>query len=92
MFRLSRGCGEGIAVADDPGQRVPLILRRLYAKVDALALDMREVKQRLSTLEIGLANQAATEASHYASLALRLDRFEDRIGRIEKRLDLVEPA
>jgi hypothetical protein len=79
-------------MAEDPESLVLVILRRLDGKVDEIALDIRDLKHRLSTLEIGVANLAATEASHYANLALRVDRIEDRIGRIERRLDLVEPA
>ena len=79
-------------MAEDPESLVLVMLRRLDGKMDDMALDIRDIKQRLTTLEIGVANLAATEASHYANLALRVDRVEDRIGRIERRLDLVEPA
>jgi hypothetical protein len=40
-------------------------------------------------LEIAVANLAATEASHYANLALRAGRVDDRLLRIERRLDVV---
>ena len=79
-------------MAEDPESLVLIILRRIDGKVDEIALDIRDLKHRVSTLEIGVANLAATEASHYANLALRVDRIDDRIGRIERRLDLVEPA
>jgi hypothetical protein len=79
-------------MADDPENLILLFLGRLDSKVDAMALDIGDVKQRLTTLEIGVANLAATEASHYANLAVRVDRIEARMARIEKRLDLVEPA
>ncbi len=79
-------------MAGEPEQLMLVYLRRLDAKVDAMALDIGDIKQRLTTLEIGVANLAATEASHYANLASRVDRVETRLARIEKRLDLVEPA
>jgi hypothetical protein len=79
-------------MADDPENLILVFLRRLDSNVDAMALDIGDVKQRLTTLEIGVANLAATEASHYAKLAMRVDRIEARMARIEKRLDLVEPA
>ena len=47
-------------------------------------------KQSLTALAIGIANLAATEASHYANVAVRADRTEERLGRIERRLDLRE--
>jgi hypothetical protein len=52
--------------------------RRDGAKLDRLLEDMREVKGRLGILE-----------SRYASLSNRLDRMDDRVGRIERRLDLL---
>jgi predicted nucleic acid-binding Zn-ribbon protein len=54
-------------------------LRAIRSTVDGLAADMREVKSRLGILE-----------QQYASLSNRLDRMDERIGRIEKRLQLVE--
>ncbi len=77
-------------MSDEPENLILVFLRRIDAKVDALAEEMRGVKHRLTTLGIAVANLAATEASHYASLASRLDRAEARLDRIERRLDLVE--
>jgi len=79
-------------VSDQPENLILVFLRRIDAKVDALADEMREVKHRLTRLEIAVANLAATEANHYASLASRLDRCELRLDRIERRLDLVDMA
>ena len=52
-------------------------LSHIRGAVDALRDDMREVKERLGTLE-----------ANYASVSRRVDRIEARIERIEKRLDL----
>ena len=54
-------------------------LRAIRASVDRLVDDMQEVKARLGILE-----------QQYASLSTRLDRMDERISRIEKRLGLVE--
>jgi len=54
-------------------------LRAIPGNVDRLVEDMHEVKQRLGILE-----------NQYASISNRLDRMDERVGRIEKRLDLVE--
>jgi predicted nucleic acid-binding Zn-ribbon protein len=54
-------------------------LRAIRASVDRLVDDMQEVKGRLGILE-----------QQYASISTRLDRMDERITRIEKRLDLVE--
>jgi predicted nucleic acid-binding Zn-ribbon protein len=54
-------------------------LRAIRATVDRLSDDMQEVKGRLGILE-----------QQYASISIRLDRMDERLLRIEKRLDLVE--
>ncbi len=54
-------------------------LRHIRAAVDALREDMREVKERLGSLE-----------ANYASVSGWIDRLEGRVERIEKRLDLAE--
>ncbi|MCB1511737.1 MAG: hypothetical protein KDJ36_12615 [Hyphomicrobiaceae bacterium] len=54
-------------------------LRAIRATVDRTAEDMQEVKSRLGILE-----------HQYASLSSRLDRLDERVFRIEKRLSLVE--
>jgi hypothetical protein len=66
---------------------------RVNLKLDRLSADVGEVRQRLTTLEIQVGGQAATEQSHYGQTMLRLDRFGERLDRIERRLDLAdEPA
>lgn len=64
-------------------------LRDIRGSVDAPREDMRGVKHRLTTLEIQLTNFASTEASHYGGLAIRMDRTDDRLDRIERRLEIV---
>ena len=76
-------------MSDEPENTLLIYMRRLDAKMDALSTDMRDVKHRLTALEIQVANLASTEASHYASLAIRLDRLEERMARVERRLDIV---
>jgi len=54
-------------------------LRHIRGAVDALREDMREVKERLGTLE-----------ANYASVSRRIDRMESRVERIETRLNLAD--
>ena len=77
-------------MSDEPENLVLVYLRRLDAKIDNVMEDMREVKLRLTSLEIAVGNAAATEMSHYAIMADRTDRLTARIERIERRLDLKE--
>jgi len=67
-------------------------LRRLTEKLDRMGGDIRDVKQRMTAMEQQLSHFAATEASHYASQALRLDRIEDRLDRVERQLETTSPA
>lgn len=55
--------------------------KRVNDRLDKLAGDMLEVKQRLGFLE---------EA--YGSLSRRVDTLDRRLERIERRLDIVETA
>lgn len=54
-------------------------LRAIRATLDRHSEDLREIKMRLGFLE-----------TQYASLSNRLDRMDERVGRIEKRLDLLD--
>jgi hypothetical protein len=44
----------------------------------------------LTSLELAVGNLAATEMSHYANTAVRADRTDERLERIERRLELRE--
>jgi tetrahydromethanopterin S-methyltransferase subunit G len=79
-------------MSDDPENLILVYLRRIDTRVDNLRLDMAEVKQRLTALEIQVGNLAGNEASHYGQIMQRLDRQEARLERIERRLDLTEDA
>ena len=61
------------------------LVRRLGAKVDALAGQVRDLQHRMSRAEHQLATSAAAEAVHHAVTAVRLDRLEAHIDRIEHR-------
>ena len=54
-------------------------LKAIQGSLSRLVDDMHEVKERLGFLEM-----------QYASLSNRLDRMDQRIERIERRLGLIE--
>lgn len=58
----------------------PTYLRRIDEKIDRLADDVRELKTRMGLVE-----------AQYASLSSRIDRMDDRVQRIERRLDISLP-
>ena len=61
-----------------PENLMLVYLRRLDTKMDGVAADMREVKERLGILE-----------SQYASLSRRVDRMGGEVEEIRRRLDIV---
>ena len=61
-------------------------LRPIRGRVDQLGEDMTIVKQRLTSLE----SQVAGLHGDNAILQRRMDGFETRMERIERRLDLTE--
>jgi hypothetical protein len=52
-----------------------------------MKLDIRDLKHRMTALEIAMAAPVATAGSHYTSLASRVDRAADRLDRIDRRLE-----
>src|SRR6185437_2019853 len=67
-------------------------LRAIRGGIDGLREDLREVKGRLTAVELGLASvrrEIAALAEADAHLSARIDRFSDRLERIERRLELI---
>ncbi len=60
-------------------------LRHIRAAVDRVEADIREVKHRIARLE----EQTAGLHQDYAGLAVRLDRHDERLSRMERRFELV---
>lgn len=83
-------------MADDPDNLVLVYLRRIDSKVDAIAQDIRELKERVSSVEVAVASvrrDIAVLAETDARLQNAVDRMREDIGRIQRRLDLhPEPA
>jgi hypothetical protein len=60
--------------------------RRLNARMDKKDLEDLETKMRLSSIDDHLAGLMMSSAG----INSRLDRLEERVGRIERRLDLTD--
>jgi hypothetical protein len=89
--RSERGQGSPWAESTD----LVLMLRDIHGNIGGLREDMREIKTRMTAVELGLAGvrrEIAGLAESDAHLSARVDRLSDRIERIEKRLDLVLTA
>lgn len=83
-------------VMTEPENLVLVYLRRIDSKVDAMAQDIRELKERVSSVEIAVASvrrDIAVLAETDARLQYAVDRLRDDVGRIQRRLELTdEPA
>lgn len=73
-------------MADDTDNLVLEHLRHIRRAVDRIEFDVGELKTRVSSLEAGLATVQVQLAGHSA----RFDRLEERVSRIERRLELTE--
>ncbi len=62
------------------------MLRRIRASQERMELDVIDIKSRLTGVEISVGQLT----SQLATQSLRLDRIEERVARIERRLDLVD--
>jgi septal ring factor EnvC (AmiA/AmiB activator) len=70
-------------------------LRAVRADIASVKEDTREIKSRLIIVESGIASLRRDGGDFAASIAdqrLRHDRMNDRINRIEKRLERNRPA
>ena len=61
-------------------------LRRIHQRMDRKDAEDLETRMRLSSIDDHLAGMMAS----FAGINSRLDRMEERVGRIERRLDLTE--
>jgi len=72
-------------VPDEPDSLVLRMLRSISGQLTRVSEDVQDLKLRMTSLE-------TAEASHYASVAGRLDRVEVRLGRFERRPELSDGA
>ena len=73
-------------MSDAPESLVLVLLRRMDARLERIENDLQDLKRRVTALE---ESQARLHLD-YAGVQLRLDRFDDRLAGIERRLDLAE--
>ena len=71
---------------DEPNNIVLEHLRHIRRAVDRIELDLTDVKSRVSSLEQVQGQILAL----MGTMNQRMDRFDERLGRVERRLDLVD--
>jgi uncharacterized coiled-coil protein SlyX len=82
-------------VSDEPDNVIHILLRRMDAKLDRIIEDVKDLKGRMSALELEVAHLSVRVGEisvRVAETNARIDRIEVRLDRIERRLDLVEDA
>ena len=80
-------------MVDEPENLVLVYLRRIDSKIDALTYEVRELKERVSALELGqaaLRKEIAFLAETDARMQISMDRMREDLSRIQRRLDLTE--
>jgi septal ring factor EnvC (AmiA/AmiB activator) len=78
-------------MADNVENLVLEHLRVIRADIAGIRDDAREIKQRLTSLEAGVAALRRDNANLYGDVSeqhARYDRLADRIERLERRLDI----
>lgn len=69
------------------------ILRRGQGDLAELRSGQQDIRHRLSLIEprlAGIDRNLADQYASYAGQSVRIDRLEDRLGRIEQRLELTD--
>ena len=78
-------------MSDEPENIVLVFLRRLDAKMDRVIDDVQDLKRRVTSLEDSharLRHDIADLHAGQAGMQLRIDRVDQRLERMERRLDL----
>ena len=80
-------------MSDQTDSLILVYLRRIDTRLERMDEDIQDLKRRMTAVEDGIArlhHEIAAIRGDYAGLQLRMDRFDDRLARIERRLDLAE--
>jgi septal ring factor EnvC (AmiA/AmiB activator) len=80
-------------MADNVENRILEHLRAIRADIGGIREDVREIKQRLTSLETAVAGLRRDNANLYSDVIdqqSRYDRLAERVERIEHRLGLAD--
>ena len=73
-------------MADDVAHLTYELLKRMSARLERVEDDISDIKTRLGAVEAAVAQHSV----QFAALNGRMDRFDERLKRIERRLDLTD--
>jgi hypothetical protein len=68
------------------------LLRQIRAEQASLALAFDDFRSEMRERVGGLERKVADLHGDFAGLSMRVDRIDARLQRIERRLDLIDPA
>ena len=66
-------------------------MKRMQAEMAAIRHDTAEIKNRMGSVETGIARISQNEAANYAEIIENrhmFDRLSERVERLEKRLEI----
>ena len=78
-------------MSDQAENLILVYLRRIDERTARTEEDIRDIKRRLTSWELSvgrLTSDIGGFREDYAGLQVRMDRFDNRLERIERRLDL----
>jgi predicted nucleic acid-binding Zn-ribbon protein len=79
---------EGLSVTDNVENMTLKFMRRLDTRLDRLENDIGDIKLRVTATEEHLASIMMS----MAGVNSRMDKIDDRLSRVERRLDLTDAA
>lgn len=82
-----------VEMAEDPDSLVPVMLRRMDAKLDRIGDDLSDLKARIRNVEAAVVDLRRDVVNLHGDIVRidhRLDWLDERVARIERGLDLVE--
>lgn len=80
-------------MTDDPDNLVLEILRAIWGDIAGIRSDIRDIKTRqtdMSRTIAGIRRDQADDAEVSAHVQARLDRLQEEVDRINRRLDIVD--
>lgn len=80
-------------MTDEPENLVLVYLRRLDAKFDRMLDEFSEIKRRQNDTHsavLALRRDQVADAETVAHVEARMDKFGERLARIERRMDIAD--
>ena len=77
------------AMTEEPENLTFVYPRRIDAKLDRIIAELGSQGRRITNLEVKVGHGFSDTTAALAEVSLRLDRHDDRLAHIERRLDIL---